>query len=303
MTNNEQYRKLIEYLQNQEHQVINTGKHFRKTTFETKDLIDKSGFHTLSFQQLPKSTNGFDVSKLESLMRSRLIEQFIKSQEFERPYISVTEICTCLRKSYYVRKKYSVDLKRMFSFSYLYLIQRVGESVHKVIQEIFGFSEVEKTIISEKYQVKGRVDAISNNVLYEIKTVDSVKFDSKKKPTDFYNQANVYAYILNNEYNYDISTINIVCVSRNLKEVFPYDFTVNRKAAEAILTRAMILKSCLENENIPDPYGASKKECDYCNYRNYCQQHKCEKVLQPFSKDSSKVSKQDSKTDKVAFLL
>ena len=296
-----QYEKLVEYLQSQERQVTSTNKHFRKTTFETKDLIDKSGFHTISFQQLPKSTNGFDVSKLESLMRSKLIEQFTKSQEFERPYISVTEICTCLRKSYYVRKKYPVDLKQMFSFPYLYLIQRVGESVHKIIQEIFDFTEVEKTIISKKYQVKGRVDAISDNVLYEIKTVDSVKFDSKKKPTDFYNQANVYAHILNSEYDYSISIITIVCVSRNLKEVFPYDFTVNRKSAEVILTRALILKSCLENDNIPDPYGATKKECDYCNYRNYCQQHKCDKVLQPFSK--GEVSKQDSKTDKVAFLL
>ncbi len=298
--NNSQYEKLVEYLQSQE-QVIGTDKHFRKTTFETKDLIDKSGFHTITFQQLPKSTSSFDVFKLESLMRSKLIEQFTKSQEFERPYVSVTEICTCLRKSYYIRKKYSVDLKQMFSFPYLYLIQRVGETVHKIIQEIFGFTEVEKTIVSKKYQVKGRVDAIANNVLYEIKTVDSVKFDNKNKPTDFYNQANVYAYILNNEYDYDISTISIVCVSRNLKEVFPYDFTVNYKSAEVILSRALLLKSCLENNNVPDPYGATKKECDYCNYRNYCQQHKCEKVLQPFSK--SKVTEQDPKTDKVAFLL
>jgi len=299
--NSNQYEKLIEYLRSQDHQVTGTSKHFRKIAFETKDLIDKSGFHTISFHGLPKNTSNFDVSRFESLMRSKLIEQFTKSQEFKRPYISVTEICTCLRKSYYIRKKYPVDLKQMFSFPYLYLIQRVGESVHKVIQEIFDFTETEKTVISKRYQVKGRVDAISSNVLYEIKTVDSVKFDSKKKPTDFYNQANVYAYILNDEYDYNISTVTIVCVSRDLKEVFPYDFLVNRKSAEVILNRALVLKSCLENENIPDPYGATKKECNYCNYRKYCQQHKCEKVLQPFSK--GKVSNQDSKTDKVAFLL
>ena len=129
------YDKLVKYLQGQEQQITNTNKHFCRTTFETKDLIDKFGFHTISYQQLPRSTSSFDVSKLESLMRSKLIEQFTKSQEFERPYISVTEVCTCLRKSYYIRKKYHVNLKRMFSFSYLYLIQRVGESIHKGIQE------------------------------------------------------------------------------------------------------------------------------------------------------------------------
>ena len=42
------------------------------------------------------------------------------------------------------------------------------------------------------------------------------------------------------------------------------DFTVNYKSAEVILSRALLLKSCLENNNVPDPYGATKKECDYC---------------------------------------
>lgn len=306
MTTN-QYEKLVEYLQNQNY--ITTNKELTHKIFETEDLIDKSQFHTLSFHQSSISSSNFDITKFENLMRSKLIEDFKKSQQFERPYISVTEICGCLRESYYFRKNYFIDLEQLFRFAYLYLIQKVGQKIHKIVQDVYGFSEVEKKMISKKYHVKGRVDAVDNNIVYEIKTVDPVKFDKNKDFNNFYDQANIYAYILNNEYKYNISTLTIVCVSRDLKKIFPSDFEVQSRAAEIILNRALLLKSCLENNKVPDPYGSSIETCTNCLFRKYCQDHQCKEVFQPFlqnkTKQKNKVVKDNTepKYDKTAFLL
>jgi len=70
-----------------------------------------------------KTSKGFDIQKFEFLMRSKLIDEYKKIQSFDRPYISVTELCSCTRKSYYERKRYEVDINQMFRFPYLVLLQ------------------------------------------------------------------------------------------------------------------------------------------------------------------------------------
>jgi hypothetical protein len=220
-----------------------------------------------------KTSKGFDVQKFEFLMRSKLIDEYKRIQSFDRPYISVTELCSCIRKSYYERKKYEVDINQMFRFSYLVLIQEVGNFVHKFIQSIYGFTENEKTVISEKYKVKGRLDSIEDTILVEFKTVDSLDFKNKYSARD-YHQCLIYVYILNSEYNYKIDGITIVYILRNFKKVVPFDLEINQKLAKSFLERAPLLLSCIEKGEVAEPTGATIEECKYCLYKKFCEKDK-----------------------------
>ena len=139
---------------------------------DTKKIIEECQEKiNLDIPHFSNDSIGFDAVKFETMMRARLIDDYKKMQSYERPYISVTELFYCLRKSYYSRLKYSTDLKKQFNFAYLDLINRVGNTIHDYVQEIYNFSETEKTIVSEKYKTKGRTDAINDTFLYEFKSL------------------------------------------------------------------------------------------------------------------------------------
>lgn len=273
-------------------------------TSETKRLVEESKIHSYipgeTFKKLPES-KGFSIQKFETMMRSKLIEEHKKSQSYERPYISVSELINCLRQCYYYRMRYPVNLNNLYNFSYLFLMQKVGNKIHEVVQEIYGFSEVEKTVVSERYKVKGRVDGIQESFLFEIKSLDANKVVNTYIK-EHYLQGLVYAYILNTEYEYEIETITIVYIKRDLKNVIPFDLPVDNKMAESLLSRAPILKSHLATHQIPDPFGATKDHCKFCSFKEQCKDDKPAEILQPFAKKKKK--KVDKKIEKkTAFLL
>jgi len=220
-----------------------------------------------------KTSKGFDIQKFEFLMRSKLIDEYKRVQSFDRPYISVGELCSCIRKCYYERKRYEVDVNQMFRFSYLVLLQEVGNFVHKFIQSIYGFTENEKTVISEKYKVKGRLDSIEDNFLVEFKTVDSSDFKNTYSIRD-YHQSLIYTYILNTEYNYKINGITIVYILRSFKKVVPFDLEVDEKLGRSFLERAPLLLSCIEKTEVPEPLGSVIEDCNFCLYKKFCEKDK-----------------------------
>ena len=300
---NNPYEKLLDYLKAQEQpkkkspakEVI--PKKVKKVEIsETKKLIEESKIYGYipgeSFENPPpKKSEGFDVSKLESMMRAKLIEEHKKSQSYERPYISVGELCSCIRQCFYIRMKYPFDIKNLYTFSYLYLMQKVGNVIHDVIQELYGFSEVEKTILSEKYKVKGRLDGVRDKFIFEIKSLDADKFKNQYVK-EHYLQAIIYAYILNTEYNYNIETITIIYVMRNLRRIVPFDLPISDKLAESLLSKAPILKAALDTHQVPDPFGATNDTCKYCLYQKQCSEDKCNEILQPFKKKQKAIVKQ-----------
>jgi len=225
-------------------------------------------------------------------MRARLIDDHKRLQSYERPYISVSELYNCMRKNYYNRLKYSVDIKSQYQFSYLYLINQVGDKIHDVIQSIYDFSEIEKTVVSEQFKVKGRVDALRKNIVYELKTIDPEKFKNAYVKEHYY-QGVIYAHILNEEYNYNIDTITLVYIIRTLKRIKPFDLPYKPALAESFLRHGLTLRSCISKKVVPDPICASKEECKYCQYKKYCEKDECKKVKQPFVSD-----KEETKTDK-----
>lgn len=235
----------------------------------------------------PQFTNntsvGFDVDKFEDMMRSRLIDDYKKMQSYERPNISVTELFYCMRKSYYSRLKYATDLKKQFSFAYLDLINRIGNEVHDYIQEIYNFAETEKTIVSEKYKVKGRCDAITQPILYEIKTLDEKKFTGIYVKEHYY-QPIIYAYLLNTEYNYKITTITLIYVFRDNIKRRPYviDLPTDDKVAIGFLEQSLVLQNSIISKQVPEPFNATKDQCQWCPYISYCEKDPS-KLLKPFS--------------------
>jgi CRISPR/Cas system-associated exonuclease Cas4 (RecB family) len=313
MTNlSNEYKKLLNYLNSQDTKKKSPAKEEppkkvkKVETSETKKLIEESKIHSYipgeTFRKLPES-KGFDINKFETRLRSKLIEEHKKSQSYERPYISVSELTNCLRQCYYYRMRYPVNLNKQYNFSYLYLIQKVGNKIHSVIQEIYGFSETEKTVVSEKFKVKGRVDGIHESFLFEIKSIDANKV-ANTYIKEHYLQGLVYAYILNTEYGYEIKTITIVYVKRDLKNVIPFDLPVDYKLAESLLNRAPLLKSALETHQIPDPFGATKEHCQYCSFKEQCKEDKPTEIIQPFvRKKKKKKSVEEKKDNKTAFLL
>ena len=278
---------------------------------EAKKIIEESKIHAyvpdFSTQRSKpiksRSSKGFDVKQFEGMMRSKLIDEHKKLQSYERPYISVTELSSCLRQSYYVRMRYPVNLSDQYRFAYLYLIQKVGNEIHNVIQDLYNFGETEKTIVSEVYKVKGRLDGIKDSFLYEIKSIDADKFNNRYIPEHF-EQANNYAYILNTEYDYNIKTVVIIYVIRNLKNIIPFDIPIDDSLAKSLLERAPLLRSSLNDNEVPDPIGSKMEHCKYCLHKEYCKKDECKKVFQPFAKPK-KVKKQKQEVDdkKSVFLL
>lgn len=318
-----EYEKLLSFLKSQEPKVevpaqksvnkkieskpeIKTQK--EKVLLNTKKLIEESEIYSyippLEQYNSKFQSNGFDVKKFESLMRSKLIDSHKRIQSYERPYISVSELYGCLRQAFYSRMKYSIDLKKQFGFSYLYLIQHIGNEIHDIIQELYDFTETEKTLVSEKYKVKGRLDAVRERFLYEIKSIGAEKFKNKYIETHFL-QANIYAHILNTEYDgYNIENVVLIYVLRNLKRIIPFDLPINNELAKSHLERAPVLLSSIEKKITPDPIGAIDEHCQYCLYKKYCEKDQCIKVHQPFKKQKNIVKQQKvGNKERPAFLL
>jgi len=313
-----EYEKLLSFLKSQEPKVEVPAQKLdssskpktqkEKVLLNTKKIIEESEIYSyippLERYNSKFHSDGFDVKKFEALMRSKLIDSHKRIQSYERPYISVSELYGCLRQAFYSRMKYSIDLKKQFGFSYLYLIQNIGNEIHDIIQGLYDFTETEKTLVSEKYKVKGRLDAIREGFLYEIKSIGTEKFKNEYIQTHFL-QANIYAYILNNEYDgYNIEKVVLIYVLRNLKRIIPFDLPINNDLAKSHLERAPILLSSIEQKLTPDPIGAIKEHCQYCLYKKYCEQDQCDKVFQPFKqKNTVKSQQKTGKKEKPVFLL
>jgi len=283
---NNEYSKLLLYLENLLDQNIDSTSKKPKIVESkpsenlNKNVIDKTrriieecqeiySDIPLAYDSGISSSKGFDIKKFENLMKSKLIDEYKRLQSYERPYISVSELYSCLRSNYYNRKRYSINVDDKFNFTYLYLIQKVGNEIHELVQNLYDFTEVEKTIVSEKFKVKGRADALKNEYLYEIKSIDPLKFKNKYDMNHYY-QALIYAYILNSEYNYNIKYVTILYVLRNLKKVYPFDLPINDKIAKSFLNRAILLRNSLDKNIVPDPIGSSEEQCKFCLFKKYC---------------------------------
>lgn len=306
------YSKLLNYLDKQKKASEGYALHRRnpsevkkeQVTNTTNKFLEDSQIHShvpgnVKHEEKVKKSKGFSVKKFEDMMRSKLVDDFKKIQTYERPYISVGELYICMRQTYYARSRYAIDLEKKFKFAWLYFFQRVGDELHNIIQDVYNFTEVEKTIVSEKYKTKGRIDGIRDDFLYEIKSVDPDKF-KYECDRQHYLQANIYAHILNTEYNYKIHTIVILYVFRNLRKIVPFDLPVDASLAESYLKHASMLKNSIDNKIVPDPVCSTIDQCQWCLYKKYCEKDKCKLVVQPYNrKKKEDISETKQKKNKI----
>jgi len=218
-------------------------------------------------------SKGFDVSKFKQNLIKRLIDDYKSYENYERPYLSVGEILSCMRAVYFARKKYAIDYYKKFSFPFLLFFQERGIALHRIVQNAYGMEKIDYTIISKVYKVKGKCDGVLGNFLYEIKIVDPDKFTGTYNPKDF-NQANIYAYILNSEYKTKFDTITLVYVIGDLKHVIPIDVPVDMPKGQKMMQKASVLWSCIRENKIPEDNFCVMDECNFCAYKKYCEPKK-----------------------------
>jgi len=305
---NGKYEKLLKYLE-QQGEIIEkeqTPKKIKKPKIESKPEKEKTEPSRDKIKKITKEmmketeifsfvpdhvkkkypTEGFDVRLLEEQLIKKLIEKHKKIQSYERPYISVSEVLNCLRSCYYFRKKYSIDLKKKFNYPYLYIRQKVGDTVHEAIQDVYSFEEVEKTVISEKFHVKGRLDGLTDIYVIDFKPSDGMR---KEVDPKHYDQGNIYSTILNTEYGYSVEKVVIVYYFHNFKDMQVFVDRVDLKRGIGFLNRGKLLKEHIENNILIDPIGATEKECRYCPYVKYCSKDGYKDTAPPKSKFKKKV--------------
>ena len=312
----DEYTRLLQYLEDYN---IGTGSKKWDTLEEPVKEVEKEEVKTEEYQEastpgIPQqqieeqtySSKAFDSEKYTSLMRSKLIDDYKTLQSYERPYIAVSELYSCLRKNYYYRLKYTVDPKDLFKYSKVYLMQKVGNAIHEALQEVYDFTEVNKAVVSEKYKVKGKIDAFKDGFVYEIKTLDENKFLGTYSKEHYY-QGLIYSYILNTEYNYRIDTVVLIYVFRdNLKRnPVAFDLPLDNDLAKSLLEKALLLQDHIQRKEVIDPIGATKDQCHYCEFKSFCAKDGGP-VPKPYKQKDKKVEKkqQEKKQEKkTAFLL
>jgi len=238
----------------------------KNISIKNLDVINNSLATKIKIPSQP----GFDIEALKKMLQQELVFEYKKYQSFSHPNITFGECISCIRQQYYKRKKYPINLNRLFSFSYLFFIKEVNEFLLELVQSVYDFEEVNKIIESKKYHVKGNVHAIDKKTgfLYYFTVIEPNSLNDNKKRTHF-NVANIQAYILNNEYEYDIENIVLIYLTRDLKNIEKYTVKVNN-SSQKFLENALTLKNSLDRNVVPDKIGASEKECNFCMFKTFC---------------------------------
>ncbi len=311
----DEYSKLLQYLE--DYNIGSSSKKFENLDIPIEVKKEKQEEYQEEAPDIPQqqveekeySSKAFDKSKYNTLMRMKLVDDYKNIQSYERPYIAVSELYSCLRKSYYYRLKYPVDPKKLFKYPKIYLMQKVGEAIHEVLQEIYDFTEVNKSVVSEKYKVKGKIDAFKDGCVYEIKTLDENKFLGTYSIEHYY-QGLLYAYILNTEYNYNVNSVVIIYVFRdNLKrDPVVFDLDLDTNLAKSLLERSLLLLTSIQRKEVIDPIGSNKDQCHYCEFKTFCEKDPSN-IPKPYQTREQKQEKKqkdkkpDTKKKETAFLL
>jgi hypothetical protein len=149
----------------------------------------------------------------------------------------------------------------------------MGQAIHNVVQKAYDFDDINVTMISDKYKLKGKADAVKYPILYEFKTVDEAKFQSFN--IEHVKQAYVYAQLSKEVLGKEIKIVCLVYFFRDniRKTPFCYDFVFDDKAekiAKDLIIKSLIVRNAIDSKVVPSTNGASEEECKWCQFKNYC---------------------------------
>jgi len=203
-------------------------------------------------------------------MNSKLIEILLKAIELEEEEhvhdtLWVTDLCQCLRRSYY-SLKYPLKPEQKLKRSLI-----IGKSIHLYLESLLlkhkdklGIDiEIEKPVryVIDGMVIRGYADIVLGNILYEIKTTSKIPV---KPYFEHILQAGFYAYVLH------LREFCIVYINDNGYKEFCME--TNDGIINIIKDRVRVLKEALESGK-PPPREKSVL-CNYCPYKTICFEQK-----------------------------
>ena len=203
------------------------------------------------------------MKELEDLIKRAILELVKKYQINKRDTIHITDLTTCLRKSYYT-KKYGFPMDEKTAFRILF-----GVIVHELLTPVIaeylnGKREVRTTYKYQGIEIQATPDVLANDVVVELKTCNKLPYSPYKTHLE---QLNAYLHIFN------VPKGLIVYISRTQLGVRIFDYYGNADLFYHTMEKARILKYALDKD-VPPPcnisISARKTYCKDCPFKNIC---------------------------------
>lgn len=210
----------------------------------------------------------------------QIITDQLRKEEKERKHDATSfyasSLGSCKRKQIYKRKNTPetnpADDRGLKVFS-------VGNSFHSWLTDIIERSgatlKTEVEVISEEFNLKGRVDAIiekdGKTLIYEIKSINSMGFSYLKKPKEEHIMQ-LISYLWLTE-NYEG---RIIYLSKDDARVLEFPVYLTDELLDKVKDELKILNHFYKNNALPSrlPLDSKNKknwQCNYCSYRDICQ--------------------------------
>ncbi|PLJ78100.1 PD-(D/E)XK nuclease family protein [Infirmifilum sp. SLHALR2] len=169
--------------------------------------------------------------------------------------VYVTEVTGCLRRSWYIRAMGGPLPDEKI------VILLLGDDVHLLINSEFPLGEGEKSFEKEfqGVRLRGRVDRIAGETIFEFKTASAIPREPREHHVD---QMQLYFWLT------DRSRGFIVYVSKTTGQVKAFPVARDEERIKFLLDRAIRLSQSLKQGNPPDPEKGWL--CDYCEFREAC---------------------------------
>lgn len=171
--------------------------------------------------------------------------------------IGVKEVCSCLRKAWYLRKYKDY----FFSDETRWIIFR-GMVFDDIFSNLYEQNGVKVVTNVDGVDIVGKIDFIDEfDNIWELKTVNSI-WSVKNGPYDEHVlQANFYAYMTGRD------EFNLLYVSFDGIRGFT-NIPMDKSSAEHLIERAKMLNEYLEKDIVPPK--EETKSCRYCQYYHIC---------------------------------
>jgi len=185
-----------------------------------------------------------------------------KKPKTDKPWFGVTRLTSCLRKTYFdLTEEVPMPLEKLWIFAR-------GHAIHNLFQEDLPKQDIEvfKKKEFSKFGVLAYIDAIHEDVLYELKTTANIP----EGPQDHHVlQSQAYFSLLSKQEQEKIKKIVLVYFS--LRKIKHFD-VAKRDVTHCMEARGTILAEALKH-GVP-PNKEDSWLCNYCEYKEFCNRSK-----------------------------
>ena len=198
---------------------------------------------------------------LDNWLKNKQIKEALKHTQPEDNTYYASSAGSCPRKMYYSRRypqENDLELLKVFE---------MGNIVHEFIQDVImkgGQHEVPIKLEDNGIIVRGRLDCLYENELYELKSTKSIHFVKDKPNNHHVMQLMLYMKQLG------YKSGNLLYIEKNtlqmVEHTVEYDDSIYnlaialfRKAHQGLSTNTLPVKEC------------EAWECKFCNYQDKCQ--------------------------------